>query len=349
VGALSTITQIARFIRWHDWGPAKITLVWSLSLYIAVAYELAFEKYALSLIVFLIFIFNQFTLSFVLNNWGDRELDRKEFKNNPFKGKTPLESVLILTLLAIIAFVSGLPLILLNGFALLWIGWLTSAAAYSLNPLRLKTKGFGGVIASVAAYWFLPVLITFSVFEVAGSLDMWLFALAYAIIGIAAEIGHQRFDRTRDRLANVSTLASQLSAQSVDRLYAALLFLEQVAVGLIVLVVFQELRAGQDRWSIVFAFLVACSYLILLSLSMGKTVAAIRKQPSEWPYFSRSQATQGLLFEILLNLALPICLGAMAALRSPLFAFILGLYLFFRVVVGGAGRNFEMHSPRLGR
>jgi 4-hydroxybenzoate polyprenyltransferase len=349
VERLSTIAQIARFIRWQDWGSAKITLVWSLSLYIAVAYELAFEKYALSLIVFLIFIFNQFALSFVLNNWGDRELDRREFKNNPFKGKTPLESVLILTLLAIIAFVSGLPLIFLNGFALLWIGWLTSAAAYSLNPLRLKTKGFGGVIASVAAYWFLPVLITFSAFEVAGNIDMWLLALAYAIIGITAEIGHQRFDRTRDRLANISTLASKISEQSVDRLYAASLFLEQVAVGLIVLVVVQVLRAGQDRWSLVLAFLIACSYLLLFSLSIGKTVAATRKPSTEWPYYSRSQATQGLLFEILLNLALPICLGVLAALRSPLFAFILGLYLVFRVVVGGARRKFEMHSPRLGR
>lgn len=346
---LSTITQIARFIRWHDWGSAKITLVWSLSLYITVAYELAFEKYALSLIVFLIFIFNQFTLSFVLNNWGDRELDRRELKNNPFKGTTPLESVLILTLLAIIAFVSGLPLILLNGFALLWIGWLASAASYSLKPLRLKTKGFGGVIASVAAYWFLPVLITFSAFEVAGSMDMWLLAMAYTIIGITAEIGHQRYDRTRDRLANVATLASQLSEQSVDRLYAVLLFLEQLAVGLIAFVVLQELRAGQDRWSIVFAILIACSYLILFSISIGKTVATLRKPPSEWPYYSRSQATQGLLFEIYLNLVLPICLGALAVLRSPLFAFILGLYLVFRVVVGGTRRKFEMRSPRLGR
>jgi 4-hydroxybenzoate polyprenyltransferase len=349
VEGLTTISQIARFIRWQDWGTVKLTLVWSLSLYIAVAYDLAFEKYALSLIVFLIFVFNQFTLSFVLNNWGDRDLDRKEFKNNPFKGKTPLESVLILTLLAIIAFVSGLPLILLNGFALLWIGWLTSAAAYALNPLRLKTKGFGGVIAAVAAYWFLPVLITFSAFEVAGSMDMWLFALAYTIIGVTGEIGHQRFDRTRDRLANVSTLASQLSDQAVDRLYAALLFLEQLAVGLIVFVVFQELRDAQDRWSMAFAFLIICSYLVLLSLSIGKTIASLRKQPAEWPYFSRSQATKNLLFEILLNLGLPICLGVMAALRSPLYAFILGLYLVFRVVTGGTSRRLEMNSPRLGR
>jgi 4-hydroxybenzoate polyprenyltransferase len=349
VEGLTTISQIARFIRWQDWGTVKLTLVWSLSLYIAVAYELAFEKYALSLIVFLIFVFNQFTLSFVLNNWGDRDLDRKEFRNNPFKGKTPLESVLILTLLAIIAFVSGLPLILLNGFALLWIGWLTSAAAYALNPLRLKTKGFGGVIAAVAAYWFLPVLITFSAFEVAGSLDMWLFALAYSIIGVTGEIGQQRFDRARDRLANVSTFASQLSEQAVDRLYAALLFLEQLAVGLIVLVVVQELRSAQDRWAMVFAFLITCSYLVLLSLSIGRTIACLRKQPSEWPYYSRSQATKSLLFEILLNLGLPICLGAMAALRSPLYAFILGLYLVFRVVTGGTSRRLEMKSPRLGR
>lgn len=346
---LTTISQIARFIRWQDWGTVKLTLVWSLSLYIAVAYGLAFEKYALSLIVFLIFIFNQFTLSFVLNNWGDRDLDRKEFKNNPFKGKTPLESVLILTLLAIIAFVSGLPLILLNGFALLWIGWLTSAAAYALNPLRLKTKGFGGVIAAVAAYWFLPVLITFSAFEVPGSIDMWLFALAYTIIGVTGEIGHQRFDRTRDRLANVSTFASQLSDQAVDRLYAALLFLEQLAVGLIIFVVVQELRGAQDRWSLAFAFLITCSYLVLLSLSIGKTIASLRKQPAEWPYYSRSQATKNLLFEILLNLGLPICLGVMAALRSPMYAFILGLYLVFRVVTGGTSRKLEMHSPRFGR
>lgn len=346
---LTTISQIARFIRWQDWGTVKLTLVWSLSLYIAVAYELAFEKYALSLIVFLIFVFNQFTLSFVLNNWGDRDLDRKEFKNNPFKGRTPLESVLILTLLAIIAFVSGLPLILLNGFALLWIGWLTSAAAYALNPLRLKTKGLGGVIAAVAAYWFLPVLITFSAFEVAGSLDMWLFALAYSIIGVTGEIGQQRFDRARDRLANVSTFASQLSAQAVDRLYAALLFLEQLAVGVIVFVVVQELRVAQDRWSTAFAFLISCSYLVLLSLSIGRTIASLRKQPSEWPYYSRSQATKSLLFEILLNLGLPICLGVMAALRSPLYAFILGLYLVFRVVTGGTSRRLEMNSPRLGR
>jgi 4-hydroxybenzoate polyprenyltransferase len=335
---MSTLAQIARFVRWRDWGPGKLSVFWCLCLYIAVAYDLPFDTFALTFIVFMAFAFAQSALGYVLNNWGDRELDRRQFKNNPFNGQTRLESTLALTLTGLAAFVAGLPLILHPGFALLWITWTAAAAAYSLEPVRLKTKGMVGLVVALAAQWFLPVLLAFSAFEVAGNWDMWFLALALTVSGAALEIGRQRYDRSRDLLAHVDTFATSLPDVLVNRVFATALLLDKLSIGLVLVVVVSAFQELPPRWSSSLTWSIVGIYALLLLVTLGDSLRSLRGNTIDDPYYSQHHTAAWLLHETLLNFMAPVSLGIAASVNDPLFAVFLGLFLVWRVSLISADR-----------
>lgn len=344
---LNTISDIARFIRWRDWGPGKMTVLWSLCLYIAVAMELPFDRFAITFIVFMAFAATQSALGYVLNDWGDRDLDRRQFKNNAFNGKSPLESTLALTLLLVMALVTGLPLVLRPGFGLLWCAWIAAAAAYSLEPFRLKTKGLVGLVVSAAAQWFLPVLITFGAFEAGGGLDMWILAMALTVTGVTLEIGHQRYDRSRDLVTRAETFAALVSNRKIDRIYASALLLDKLTIGLIIAVNVFLLVSLQTRWTVALAFLLGCVYVLLVLVTLGKSLQALGGSKVDDPYYgnhSQRFTAVRLLHEILLNFGLPVVLGIAATVHSPLYAIVLGLFLIWRIVLGGADLRWPLRS-----
>lgn len=344
---MSTVQQIAQFIRWRDWGPGKLTILWSLCLYIAVAYDLPFVSFILTFVVFLIFAATQSALGYVLNDWGDRELDRRQFKRNSFTGKSTLECVLALTLILVMAFVTGFPLAPRPGFAILWMAWAASAAAYSLEPLRLKTKGMVGLPVSFVAQWFLPVLITFAAFGVAGGVDMWLLAIALTICGATLEIAHQRYDRARDMLTRATTFAASLSDEAVDRIYTVALLFDRLAIGVVVAVVAYRLLPLETPWSSALAILISGLYGLLFLVTLPAAFRSIRTGVVEDPYYSSSHSVAQLLHETILNFFVPVVLGMAAILVEPYYAFLLGLFLVWRVVLGGADWLWPLRAARI--
>jgi len=341
---MSTAEQIAQFIRWRDWGPGKITVLISLSLYIAVAYEIPFVDFLPAFVVFLFYAAMQSALGYVLNDWGDRELDRKQFKHNTFNGMSRMENILALTLIVVIAIISGLPLIARPGFVLLWLAWIVAATTYSLKPLRLKTRNLAGLVVSFVAQWFLPVLITFAAFQVAGRLDMWLFAIALTISGATLELGHQRWDRERDKQTRAETFAVGISSEHVDRLYAFMLVLDKVAIGLVVATVVSMLSNMETQWAFGLAVVLVGAYVVLMLATLRITLEPFSGGTIDDPYFSTRMGTPSLsrlLHETLLNFVVPVTLGIAATIVAPFYAIILALFLVWRVVMGGA----DMFGP----
>ena len=347
---MSTFSQIARFLRWRDWGPGKLTILWSLCLYIAVAYDVPFDKFAITFLVFIVFAATQSALGYVLNDWGDRELDRRQFKPNAFNGKSQLESTLALTLILVMAFVSGLPLVFRPGFAILWFAWVAAAAAYSIEPVRLKTRGAVGWVVSFVAQWFLPVLITFSAFEAAGGWDMWLIALALAISGATLEIAHQRYDRTRDLLTRAETFAAGLSDVRVDRIYAAALLLDKFAIGAVVGVAAYRIMHIDSPWAAWLAAALVALYGLLLVSCLPAALRAVAGKGIDDPYYGPRvglPTRTRLLHETMLNFAVPVTLGVAANIHSPFYAFILGLFLVWRVLLGGVDWLYPLRAIRI--
>ncbi|HSO27905.1 MAG TPA: UbiA family prenyltransferase, partial [Anaerolineales bacterium] len=339
---MNTAKQIAIFIRWRDWGPGKLTLLWVVCLYLAVAYEIRFEEFVSIFVIFLCFAAAQAALGYVLNDWGDRDLDRRQFKRNAFSGRTRLESILALLLIMIMALVAGAPLLLRRGFGLLWFAWALSAAAYSLSPMRLKTRGLVGLVAASIAQWLLPVLITFAAFEVAGGEDMWLIALGLTASGAALELGRQRFNRDRNLLTNTGTYAASLSFGQLQKRYALALALDKLAVILVGLVFLSALEISWTMWSQVFVTVLGALYLLALMYSLVGLWQALRQGRLGESGSSAGETRQVFMHgmnNMLLTLAIPIALGGMATLRIPAYALVLGFYLLWWVGLVGIGLN----------
>jgi 4-hydroxybenzoate polyprenyltransferase len=333
---MDTMKQIAHFVRWRDWGPRKLTIWWSLCLYLALRDDLEAAHFLQDFVIYFIFAITQATLGYVLNDWGDRKLDRRQFKRNSFAGKTPLESVMALILVLVLALIAGLPLIRRAGFGLLWLIWAVAAAAYSLEPLRLKTRGLVGWLVGVAAQWFLPVLLTFSAFQVQGGLDMWLLAGALSLIGASQDLAHQRANRRRDLLTHAETFAASLPETFVDHLYAALLLLDKLSVGFVLGIFAYGLRLVELPWGSWFATGLAAAYSVLLLVTFWRSWRSLFGNAIADPYFgpgSEGSAAARLLHLTLLEIFAPLALGVVQALHSPLYSLVLAPWLVWRLVL----------------
>lgn len=157
---------------------------------------------------------------FGLNEIADRHCDARAGKTNRAAGLTRTSRIgfLLFTggaalwLSAISAADLAAPMLVLAGLGL--------AAAYSAPPLRMKERGFAGIVAA-AVNSGLPVLAVAAV-EPRG----WLrpAALSFALLGLAIGVRsmgvHQRNDALKDRAAGVRTYAS-LGRPIVRLIYAA--------------------------------------------------------------------------------------------------------------------------------
>ena len=336
---MDTAKQIATFIRWREWGPGKLTLLWVVCVYLGITYEISFDDFASTFVIFFCFAIAQAALGYVLNDWGDRDLDRRQFKRNAFNGKTRLESILALLLILIMAMVSGAPLLLRRGFGLLWATWAVTAAIYSLYPLRLKTRGLVGLVVVAVAQWMLPVMIAFAAFEVAGGADMWVLALGLTFSGMVWELGHQRFNRDRNRMTRTGTFAADLEQDKLNRTYALALVGDKLAVMVVAMVFLLALGISWSNWVLGIGLVLACAYLFFLGFALRDLWNSYRQGGCDDPYYGGGhshQASFQALNNVLLTFILPGALGGVATLRSPLYALVLGFYLVWRIGVVGA-------------
>jgi hypothetical protein len=119
---------------------------------------------------------------------------------------------------------------LLACYAAAWL----SFTLYSVPPIRLKCRGFAGVVADAAGAQLFPTLTAvLAAFAAAGAAPdpAWLvaasaWALAY---GIRSNLSHQLGDRDADRRANAATFAAGRSPASTERLTALAVFPVEVA------------------------------------------------------------------------------------------------------------------------
>lgn len=341
---MSQKTQLARFTRWQEWVPRTFALIWPLSLYFAVAYNIPAGAFALTFMVFTVFACSQAAFAYLLNDWGDRALDRRQFKANAFNGLSPLESTLALTLLVVIALIAGIPLLPRTGFALLWLTWLVAAVSLYIEPLRLKGRGAAGLVVSAVAQGFLPVLMGFAIFQVAGGMDMWILALGFMLHVLAREFGHQRDRRTRNIATKVGTFATGLANSQIDRLYSVFLFVDKLAIGAISIVAAHAI----SRLLLPVTFYLALAPIVLFSIlyfSLLKgALASMEGEQVEDPYFTLNHPASVLLHQYHLDFILPAILGLTAMLLSPFYTLFLGLFIAGRVLLVGFELQFPAYS-----
>ncbi len=337
---MSTLAQIANFLRWREWGPGKLSLLWGLSIYIALAYELAFEKYLITFLVFLPFAAAQAALGHVVNEWSDRELDRRQFKRNAFNGMTQLECILSISLVLVAAIITGLPFIPRPGVMMLWLVWAVLMAAYSLEPLRLKTKGLVGLLVLLAAQWFLPVLITFAVFEAPAGVEMWVLAAAITVSGASLEISRQQANRTRQMITGTGTFVAGISDADMDQLKIIFHILDKLAIGLVIAVAVSTLENSSGSWFLMLSAILALPYALLVLVTLRNMVRRKESVAVSEKHLVEDDTSTALLHEAFVVFAMPVVAGTALAIQIPVYGFVVGVFVVYQLLA---------HRPNLYR
>lgn len=331
--------KISSFIRWRDWGPGKIPVFCTLLAYIALANQDFSTAFLIRFIIFIFFAISQSALGYVVNDWGDRQIDRIHGKNNAFDNLSVFKGRLCLGALASLAIVSGLPFMHRPVFLPLWMGWIFFTCAYSLKPLRLKERGAWGLGISSLAQWTLPVFIAFSAMGRFGRLDMLIFAIASTISGATLEIAHQRYDRARDTSTQTNTFGARTSAKKLDRIYSFALIFDKLAIGAVVMTIVKGMHSVPGKNSLfIFAlsFLYPAIYLCLLVVAAFEVITATSNGHLLDPYYSTGHSSNKLLHETLPNLIIPGSLLLAMTIANPFTAILLFTFLYWRIILGKA-------------
>lgn len=339
------LSRVANFIRWRDWGPGKIPVLCVVLFYIGLTGSQLAPLFVVDFTLFVIYATLHSALGYVVNDWGDRELDARHGKPNAFASLTRAQGVAALAVLMSLTFLSGLPFVKRPGVLPLWVGWAFFALAYSLRPLRLKERGAWGLGFSFVAQWSLPIMLAFAALNRFGGWDMGVFVVAVTISGATLEIAHQRWDRTRDRSTQTGTLGAHTSAADLDRLFAAALFLDKIALGAILvtaMVNFTPMRLGSYVLSPGLPLLVI--YVVLLAAALYETVQATRRGVLLDPYYASGHSFAKLLHETLPNLVAPTYLLLLATVYQPINGVLLLAFLFWRLVLGQADWQWPLRA-----
>jgi hypothetical protein len=170
----------------------------------------------------------------ILNDLTDQDEDAAAGKHNRMAGRPSWQKafLLILPLGAGTAFAISwrhdLPLLLV------YLSAWTAYSLYSIPPIRLKTRGFAGVVADACGAHLFPALTAMLlVFHQAGlerdaawtaAVSLW--SLAYGVRGI---FWHQLLDIDNDRAAGVGTFACRSNPARLIRLARYAVFPAEVA------------------------------------------------------------------------------------------------------------------------
>ena len=341
------LDDIARFIRWRDWGPGKIPVLCTVLLYVGLANRQVSAAFTLDFVLFIVFATIHSALGYVVNDWGDRELDALHGKPNAFASLTHAQGIMALVALLVLALLSGLPFVRRPMVFSLWVGWAFFALGYSLRPLRLKERGAWGLTVAFVAQWSLPILLAFAALERFGGWDMWFFTIAFTVSGAALEIGHQRFDRVLDLSTRTGTLGSRISAVKLDSLYAAALFLDKIALGALLITVAVGLAPViVGSWSLSPALPLLGTYAVLFTAALYETIWSSRRGELLDPYYSSRRSAAKLVHETLPNLIVPIYLMILATVYQPINGLLLLPFLLWRLVLGQADWRWPLQAAK---
>ena len=216
------MTFVSALLRHGDWWSFKIAPILAIAYAVLSMGELKFSDSAGPLLLILISIFSLFSYGYIINDIFDIEEDLGIGKTNVQAGLTRLQR------LALCLFFIAL------GFAPLFIGdfgWIAASilflnyvepTIYSAPPIRLKERGWAGVIADAMGVHLLPTLFIISSITHLFSLThnaLYLFTLFVGIwaffFGLRGIIIHQAVTRESDKKVGVRTFGNSRCKESL--------------------------------------------------------------------------------------------------------------------------------------
>jgi len=205
-----TTRFINHYLGWRNWAVLVYNSIME-NMFVIFYIALRQEQYSLLFITyfFLFLLFSSFctTYGYLINDFGDKELDKLHGKDNTFKNDSNLKASLIVLFFLFLAILFSMPFIKSPLFIVLGLSWLSIATAYSIKPFRLKEKGKTGLIFVVIAQRVLPILIVFSAFNHYNWLDCIVLTIYIFFRGLSSDLNHQIEDFNNDLETKTDTFA----------------------------------------------------------------------------------------------------------------------------------------------
>ncbi len=274
--------KILRFLTWRSLGILRYNSIWQNSSAL-LGLLIIQQNYQMEVLaqagLFFLFSTCMTGYGYLVNDFGDRDLDRQQGKSNVFARSSPPQAALVIFTALAAGAVCAFPFWSRPGFLGLWLAWLGLATFYSLPPLRLKERGAIGLAATIAAQQTLPTALLLAAFD-SQLRWTWLFVLLFSTArGVSSDTGNQLHDYENDRRTATPTWAVRVGLERNRQVYAAALELERLGLGLLV----GFLAAGLppiefpgSRLALPLILPLGLVYLVLLGIAAGRSLAALR-------------------------------------------------------------------------
>ena len=206
------IVFLIGLVRWNHWYESKIPLFFILGYYLLIIYWQGIGSLVLftRLVLFTIFFL---AFGYTLNDFCDRDVDRKAGKLNIVSGLRPIVGIVIILIIFLLG-VIALPFHSLRTIIIVLLCYFFMTF-YSLPPLRFKERGVLGMLVAASAQRTLPALVFFDAFDHWG-LDALLICILYLFVGLRWIIGHQIWDLDNDRRAGVETYTTNVGPTRME-------------------------------------------------------------------------------------------------------------------------------------
>jgi len=228
-------------LRWKDWFFDKILSLILVASYVALVDRLFSFTYLGHLAILLIFAILSAAYGFLVNDLGDRDIDRRQGKLNAFLCLNPAQAPLMLAGLLLVATLITFPFWPQPGFLPLWFLWILVTTTYSLPPQRLKERGFWGVISPAVAQLVLPSLLFFAALGHLVKWDTMLLVVYFGTKGLAIALGQQKRDLDSDLRTQTRTFAVRVGHKRIAWSYAATLLIDQVFFVMTLILMFFQI------------------------------------------------------------------------------------------------------------
>lgn len=299
------MASFKQLTRWDEWVESKTPLflaaayTWLLGAAHAAGPELVIRA-GLWLLFTLCFL----AFGYAVNDYADREADRRAGKPNAIARLGERRAKQFLALIALAGPLSLLPFLSAPWVAPALLAAYFFAAAYSLPPLRFKERGVIGIVVSATAQRLFPLLVGMAVL---GRFDgvSWVMATLFSLMGARWILVHQIGDVAADERGGVKSFTRSRGSAATLRLMQWVVF----PAELLFLAVWMALAARQ--WAGVLIALPA--YLLWLALARR----ARGVWPVAWARFGALPLTQFYF------IFWPLALAAGALAETPPAVFLL--------------------------
>jgi colanic acid/amylovoran biosynthesis glycosyltransferase len=254
---------VSRTVDW--WKPKAVNILAVLYL-AAIQFRIDPLDFGLALIPSLVTIMGIGILAYILNDWVDLPFDRLMNKKNMLTGLTSIQRFFFLLIAVVAALIPWffLPKTFIT-FILLGTEFLL-VIVYSTPPIRLKTKGFVGVLTDALYAYAIPAVLAYFTFSLLGknhtnvvSLNFFFLFLWQFFSGIYNMCIHQLEDFDNDIATKTNTWATAIGKSKIRKV---MLFVFWPSMIVFFLIFLFTLRL--EKWEIFLSTVIVIVFKLFL-------------------------------------------------------------------------------------